>query len=103
MLDSVTVPFLDWLTIICNLDLISYNNLTKYYCGIHISMAEFICMSVSHYSCSTKLNSPWAHAKNRRGKEKGKTLDFFGWDSSLVITCILKAGLEDLQSLNLSL
>lgn len=103
MLDSVTVPFLDWIAIICNLDLISYNNLRKYYCGIHISMAEFICMSVSHYNCSTKLNSPRAHAKNRRGKQKGKTLDFFGWDSSLVITCILKAGLEDLQSLNLSL
>lgn len=77
MLDSVTVPCLDWIAIICNLDLISYNNLTEYCCGIHISMTEFICTSVSHYNCSTKLNSPRAHAKNRRGKEKGKTLDFF--------------------------
>lgn len=56
---------------------------------------------ISHYSCSTKLNSRWAHAKNRR-ERKRKNSGFFGWDSSLVITCILKAGLEDLQSLNLS-
>lgn len=72
MLDSVTVPFLDWLTIICNLGLISYNNLTKYYCGIDTSMAEFICMSVSHYSCSTKLNSRWLMLKieGERKKEK---------------------------------
>lgn len=97
------MPFLDWIAVICNLDLISYNNLTKYYCGIHVSTAEFICMSVSHYHCSTKLNSPGLMLKIEGGKKKEKHWIFFGWDSSLVIICILKAGLEDLQSLNLSL
>lgn len=100
LVDSITVSFLDLIVIICNLELISCNNLRKYYCELHISSAKFVCMSVSHYNCSTKLNTPRHVFKIEKKKRNS---GFLAQIPIWWLHELLKQGWSDLQSLNISL